>query len=319
MNSCAVCGKPLSMVYRCKSCDKIFCINHRLPEEHNCENLQKVRKTKLLEVPKISSAADNSDQNSPSIADLAKHPDKLGLEGKKDNSAEDAELSDFIKELGKYGIPRNEEGFHSVMDKMSKIFQKHKNRFEIEIDKIMRELMRDPSEQKNQEELYREGFFRVIRDLENQAYHSHSALSSEKKSKIQHLEFRVKAYNNDMITPRATYIYLNGKQFKVIYWMDPNETMEDTIQIDPGYLNYEGENSLKALVSTYDRCGPKSWVSVVMEYQVEEKTERLPLFEKIECTSDRPPEVIFRITEDLKVEILKTIIKKYQADHSSYT
>lgn len=43
---CHVCGKEVyPLPYICKYCGKSFCVEHRLPEKHQCENLQKVMET----------------------------------------------------------------------------------------------------------------------------------------------------------------------------------------------------------------------------------------------------------------------------------
>ncbi len=40
---CETCGKELSILpYICKYCSKNFCVEHRLPEKHACENIKKV-------------------------------------------------------------------------------------------------------------------------------------------------------------------------------------------------------------------------------------------------------------------------------------
>ena len=40
---CVICEKELVILpYICKYCGKHFCVEHRLPEKHNCENIEKV-------------------------------------------------------------------------------------------------------------------------------------------------------------------------------------------------------------------------------------------------------------------------------------
>lgn len=42
---CPICNKKLGSIgkYHCRYCDKDYCINHRLPEDHKCPNLPKKR------------------------------------------------------------------------------------------------------------------------------------------------------------------------------------------------------------------------------------------------------------------------------------
>lgn len=41
---CEICGKELSILpYVCKYCGKSFCVEHRLPEKHVCEKIEKVK------------------------------------------------------------------------------------------------------------------------------------------------------------------------------------------------------------------------------------------------------------------------------------
>ncbi|NVM29064.1 MAG: tetratricopeptide repeat protein [Candidatus Helarchaeota archaeon] len=45
VNKCSFCGIPLTLPFRCKSCQNLFCADHRLPEVHQCKKLKEVRKT----------------------------------------------------------------------------------------------------------------------------------------------------------------------------------------------------------------------------------------------------------------------------------
>ncbi|RLI30914.1 hypothetical protein DRO51_04425, partial [Candidatus Bathyarchaeota archaeon] len=43
---CEICGKEVyPLPYRCNYCGGIFCVDHRLPEKHNCSKLEEVIKT----------------------------------------------------------------------------------------------------------------------------------------------------------------------------------------------------------------------------------------------------------------------------------
>lgn len=36
---CSFCNKEVTMPYRCKYCGRIFCADHRLPENHECDGI----------------------------------------------------------------------------------------------------------------------------------------------------------------------------------------------------------------------------------------------------------------------------------------
>ena len=70
MERCAVCGAEEFIPYVCRYCGRIHCVYHRLPENHDCPNLQQARAPKpviraerrssganlrLIRAPKISS------------------------------------------------------------------------------------------------------------------------------------------------------------------------------------------------------------------------------------------------------------------------
>ncbi|NVM28277.1 MAG: tetratricopeptide repeat protein [Candidatus Helarchaeota archaeon] len=48
-NKCSFCGAPLSLLFRCKSCQKLFCADHHLPEVHQCKKLKNIRKAVHLD------------------------------------------------------------------------------------------------------------------------------------------------------------------------------------------------------------------------------------------------------------------------------
>ncbi|WP_080505522.1 AN1-type zinc finger domain-containing protein [Halorubrum saccharovorum] len=37
---CQACGRSDSMEYNCSRCGRTFCVNHRLPESHDCPGLE---------------------------------------------------------------------------------------------------------------------------------------------------------------------------------------------------------------------------------------------------------------------------------------
>lgn len=41
MDNCEICGEETSMPYKCNLCEKKFCSDHRLPENHNCKMLKR--------------------------------------------------------------------------------------------------------------------------------------------------------------------------------------------------------------------------------------------------------------------------------------
>ncbi len=51
-NICSICGKKEMLPYKCKYCGWTYCSEHRLPENHNCPGLEKL-KTQVRESGKI--------------------------------------------------------------------------------------------------------------------------------------------------------------------------------------------------------------------------------------------------------------------------
>ena len=49
---CSICGKKEMLPYKCKYCGWTFCSEHRLPENHNCPGLEKLR-TQVRETGRI--------------------------------------------------------------------------------------------------------------------------------------------------------------------------------------------------------------------------------------------------------------------------
>ena len=49
MAECSYCGTETSMPYKCKFCGELFCSNHRLPENHNCQGLEGWKKKRKEE------------------------------------------------------------------------------------------------------------------------------------------------------------------------------------------------------------------------------------------------------------------------------
>lgn len=47
--------KNTTLIGNCNYCNKIFCIKHRYPESHNCENIEQVRSKIKLETKLIQS------------------------------------------------------------------------------------------------------------------------------------------------------------------------------------------------------------------------------------------------------------------------
>lgn len=52
-NRCVLCNTTLGlMIFECTFCTCKFCVHHRLPEDHNCTNIEIV-KNKYKEINKI--------------------------------------------------------------------------------------------------------------------------------------------------------------------------------------------------------------------------------------------------------------------------
>ena len=41
MDKCVQCGEEVLLPFRCNYCQNYYCLQHRLPESHNCANLPK--------------------------------------------------------------------------------------------------------------------------------------------------------------------------------------------------------------------------------------------------------------------------------------
>jgi len=39
IGKCAMCGKEVTLPFKCKYCGQLFCDDHRLPENHSCGGL----------------------------------------------------------------------------------------------------------------------------------------------------------------------------------------------------------------------------------------------------------------------------------------
>lgn len=52
-NICSYCGKTVDYLpYICRYCGKSFCLEHRLPERHECEGLEKWKRGELKKFKK---------------------------------------------------------------------------------------------------------------------------------------------------------------------------------------------------------------------------------------------------------------------------
>ena len=53
MSRCSHCGKNLGLLpYTCRYCGKSFCVNHQLPENHDCKDLEKWKRGELKKLKK---------------------------------------------------------------------------------------------------------------------------------------------------------------------------------------------------------------------------------------------------------------------------
>lgn len=127
-------------------------------------------------------------------------------------------------------------------------------------------------------------------------------MSKRLGGKIEDVQFRVKAYNDDGIYARVTYIWLNHAHITAIPWMDRHKIVEETISVYPDLLHLDRDNIFSACVSTYDAWGPNSWVTITMRYEIGGNPTEATLFHKMKCTNTRVPVITFRFTKELKVE-----------------
>ncbi|HDJ96835.1 MAG TPA: hypothetical protein ENG54_00025 [Thermofilum sp.] len=54
MVRCEYCGKETSLPYRCKYCGGVFCVEHILPEKHNCPGLKKALSPDIIKLAEKS-------------------------------------------------------------------------------------------------------------------------------------------------------------------------------------------------------------------------------------------------------------------------
>ncbi len=55
MVKCEYCGKETSLPYKCKYCGGVFCVEHILPEKHNCPGLKKALSPDVIKIIEASS------------------------------------------------------------------------------------------------------------------------------------------------------------------------------------------------------------------------------------------------------------------------
>lgn len=58
---CEECNKEIeNLSYKCKFCNKIFCVEHHLPENHNCIRLSKLKERNIRRLSEGKEAMDFS-------------------------------------------------------------------------------------------------------------------------------------------------------------------------------------------------------------------------------------------------------------------
>nr|MDO8100457.1 AN1-type zinc finger protein [Candidatus Njordarchaeota archaeon] len=65
---CLFCGKEIHLLFKCQFCEGGFCVEHRLPENHQCKNIWKAKvspKEKEPSVPPVTSPVGEEDESSP--------------------------------------------------------------------------------------------------------------------------------------------------------------------------------------------------------------------------------------------------------------
>lgn len=57
MPRCDFCNTKCGLLpFICQCCDKSFCVTHRMPECHNCSKIEELKKTKVVDLPKMEAA-----------------------------------------------------------------------------------------------------------------------------------------------------------------------------------------------------------------------------------------------------------------------
>ena len=68
MVKCLFCGKEVYLPFKCPFCNESFCLDHRLPENHECKNLWKAKVSpegKKSSPPPVTSPVGEDDEPSP--------------------------------------------------------------------------------------------------------------------------------------------------------------------------------------------------------------------------------------------------------------
>ena len=72
MEGCAVCGAEEFIPYVCRYCDRVHCVYHRLPENHECPNIQQARAPRpIIRVEQRSSGANLRLVRAPKLSSLS--------------------------------------------------------------------------------------------------------------------------------------------------------------------------------------------------------------------------------------------------------
>ncbi|MDG6244320.1 MAG: rhomboid family intramembrane serine protease [Methanolobus sp.] len=74
---CWICGKEENIPFRCRFCGKTFCSSHRLPEQHACEGLEKIKKDGTYR----SSPGPGNSKNDNHLKDVLKSTAKYAAKG----------------------------------------------------------------------------------------------------------------------------------------------------------------------------------------------------------------------------------------------
>src|SRR2546430_1817163 len=72
MERCAVCGAEEFIPYVCRYCGRVHCVYHRLPENHECPNIQQARAPKpIIRVERRSSGTNLRLISAPKLASIS--------------------------------------------------------------------------------------------------------------------------------------------------------------------------------------------------------------------------------------------------------
>ncbi|WP_407357250.1 rhomboid family intramembrane serine protease [Methanolobus sp. WCC5] len=78
---CWICGKEENIPFRCRFCGKTFCTGHRLPEQHACEGLEKLKRHGTYRTSPGHGSSTSDDIFKDALKNTAKYAAKGAVKG----------------------------------------------------------------------------------------------------------------------------------------------------------------------------------------------------------------------------------------------